>query len=234
MWLSSTAEKLFRFQKLHPQWRPIVRRYTAADIMNIPSPSFRPGPHDVCGAKFSFPVITKVHMDDFVYEIHDIGGMSGAQRKRHVHCFDQSDIFMFAASLSHYDEPLPANDNNKQTDISGAPTNRLAAALEEFKLFLQLTGTSVRAKRPIVILTKKDAFTSRLQYSSLSEQADFSDFAGSPSEAVTYFISKFKKLTKDVVLDVSDNDQCRLQFFADSTRGVLMFEVSHKDKDGNC
>lgn len=226
IWSSLSTNKLFRYQKLHPERCALVPYYASEEVVRISSADFRPGPHDVSGANFPFPVITKLQLEDLIYEIHDIGGMSSTQRKRLAHYFGHVDVFIFAASLTQYDVPVMTADNPLDyTSIN--PTNRLAAALEEFRYFLQpkIAATS-RAKRPIVILTNKESFLSKLNYTSVSDQPAFSEFDGTPLEAVNYFINKFKAVTTEGVLDVSENDQCRMQFFADSTRGVLMFEVS--------
>lgn len=102
----------------------------------------------------------------------DIGGMHPSRRRQYVYCFDHTDIFMFAASLSHYDQPVVGCASSSNI----TSMNRLAAAGDEFAYFLNRKVPSRRLHQPILMLKERDVFAANIQHKSLSEQPQFSDF----------------------------------------------------------
>jgi hypothetical protein len=231
LWLSQTAQKLFVHQKAHTPWqRPeTLNYYDQSDILRITASNFCPEPQDLAGINLPFPVVTNMRIDGMEFEIHDIGGLPPLRRRQYAHCFDDSDIFMFAAALSHYDQPVTSLVNNSDA----TPANRLAAAMEEFAYFLNRKVPSLRRHQPILMLTEKDVFTAKMQHSSLSEQSQFADFQGNSWDGVEYITKKFKYYVPDKDWDVvhvaEGQNQCSLQFLLDAARNILMIEVSNDE-----
>jgi hypothetical protein len=228
LWLSRTVQNLCVLQKIHPLWHRLAtfKHYSRADILRIVTTSFRPQPQDLAGINLPFPVITYMRVDGMDFEIHDIGGMSVARRRKFVRSFDHADLFLFVAALSHYDLPVAPTTLKSCARV----TNRLVAAMDEFAYFLNQKVPSRRQSQPILLLTDNDMFTAKLQHSSLSKQPPFSEFQGNSLDGVAYITQKFKMYVPDNAWDAvqvtGSENQCSLQFLIDTAQRILMMEVS--------
>ncbi len=226
LWLSRTVQNFFMFQRVNPRWNSGIKQYTKEDVFRMTMPTFCPEPKDLSGVSLPFPVITRLRINGADFEIHDIGGMSSRQRLRHAHQFDHADVFLFAASLAQYDEAVPGRALFWPSQQERRETNRLAAAINEFRFFLN-RSTPFSQRQPIVMLTQKDLFATKMQYNSLAEQFPFTDFRGTPLQGIEYIVQKFEDIplkNRAIVQVLPASNQCNVSFFVDSLRQSLMSE----------
>lgn len=226
LWSSRTVQNFFMLQRVNPRWTSGIRQYTKEDIRRLTSRTFRPEPRDLSGIGLPFPVITKIRINGADFEIHEIGGLSSRQRRKHIHSFGNAEVFMFATSLAQYDEQTIAGSSSiwSSDPKDGQRKNRLATSIDEFRFILGQKALFSQ-RRPIVLLTQKDLFATKMQFSSLADQAPFSNFQGSPMQGVDYLVQKFKNFPHDnwaLVQVLPASNQCSVSFFVESLRQSLM------------
>jgi guanine nucleotide-binding protein G(o) subunit alpha len=194
------------------------------DMSRIASPHFRPTQQDILlsRVKTTQVVMERYRIDGIDFEMFDVGGQR-AERRKWIDYFDNVDAVIFVAALSEYDQSL----------AEAKRTNRMSEALELFRSVcnnraFSNTGTSI-----MLFLNKKDIFAEKINYSDISAQKPFSDYAGASKDfnsGVMYFIQKFK----DCLIDDNFNDSfihvtCatdtnNMEFVLDATRSIIMTE----------
>ena len=195
------------------------------DISRIASPDYRPSTQDVLIARVRTTqvVMEKYRIDNIDFEMYDVGGQR-SERRKWIDCFDQVTAVIFVAALSEYDQTL----------AEAKRTNRMVEALELFRSVCNnraFSNTSI-----MLFLNKRDIFQEKILYSDIAAQRPFCDYAGPTKDSdhgILYFIQKFK----DCLIDDEFNDSfihvtCatdtnNMEFVLDSTRTIIMTDVSH-------
>jgi len=165
----------------------------------------------------------KYRIDNIDFEMYDVGGQR-SERRKWIDCFDQVTAVIFVAALSEYDQTL----------AEAKRTNRMVEALELFRSVCNnraFSNTSI-----MLFLNKRDIFQEKILYSDIAAQRPFCDYAGPTKDSdhgILYFIQKFK----DCLIDDDFNDSfihvtCatdtnNMEFVLDSTRTIIMTDVSH-------
>jgi hypothetical protein len=138
-----------------------------------------------------------------------------------------------------------------QSLAEAKPTNRMSEALELFRSVCNNQAFSNTGKSIMLFLNKKDIFGEKINYTDISAQNPFSDYAGPSKDfnsGVMYFIQKFK----DCLIDDNFNDSfihvtCatdtnNMEFVLDTTRSIIMsknlrqsgFRVGTKEGKSTC
>lgn len=196
------------------------------DLTRISSPEFRPTNKDILLARIRTTQISteKYTIEGTPFEIVDVGGQR-SERRKWIDCFDEVDAVIFVAALSEYDQNLAEQKR----------TNRMVEAITLFESVVNngtFSNTSI-----MLFLNKKDLFREKILTSDIVAQKPFSDYIGPPRDfdsGVQYFIEKFKECLVDD--EFSENfihvtcatDTKNMEFVLDSTRTIIMHEVSMK------
>ena len=197
------------------------------DITRIASPSYKPTTQDVLIARVRTTQVVqeKYRIDGIDFEIYDVGGQR-SERRKWIDCFDKVTAVIFVAALSEFDQTL----------AEAKRTNRMVEALELFRSVCNnraFQDTSI-----MLFLNKRDIFAEKIMYSDIAAQRPFADYSGPTKDfdhGVLYFIQKFK----DCLMDDEFNDSfihvtCatdtnNMEFVLDSTRTIIMTDVSETD-----
>jgi len=196
------------------------------DIRRIASPSYRPTTQDLLLSRIRTTqvIVEKYKIDAIDFEMYDVGGQR-SERRKWIDCFDQVDAVIFVAALSEFDQSM----------AEAKHTNRMSESIE---LFRSICNNRAFANTSIMLfLNKKDIFAEKINYSDISAQNAFSDYAGPPKDfdaGVDYFIQKFK----DCLIDEDFNDSfihvtCatdtnNMEFVLESTRMIIMQDSLRK------
>jgi signal recognition particle receptor subunit beta len=193
------------------------------DMSRIASPQYRPTQQDILLSRVKTTqfVMESFRIDGIDFEMFDIGGQRGAQRKW-IDCFDNVDAVIFVVALSEYDQTLAGPKR----------TNRMSEALELFRSVCNnralLNGASI-----LLFLNKKDIFAEKINYSDISAQKPFSDYAGPSKDfdaGVRYFTQKFKDCLIDDNFNTSfihvtcATDTNDMDFVLDAAGSIVMTE----------
>lgn len=193
-------------------------------LERIADPDFRPTSNEVLLARVRTTqvVCERYTIEGVTFELFDVGGQR-AERRKWIDTFENVDAVIFVAALSEYDQSL----------AEARRTNRMVEAIELFK---SVCNNKAFSNTPVLLfLNKKDIFQEKVMTSDIKAQRPFADYAGPPADfdaGVHYFKNKFEDCIVDPdyqdsfihVTKATDTDN--MQFVLDSTRSIIMTEVS--------
>lgn len=180
LWLSEPIQKIWE-RRSEFQIIDSHRAYLD-DIDRISTVGYQAAPQDIvlCRIKTTGVVTTRYVIEGLTFEMYDVGGQRN-ERRKWIHCFDNTTAVIFVAALSEYDQLL----------LEDEKTNRMEEALQLFQD--TCNNDHLRRAAIILFLNKEDLFRAKIATVPISSISQFSDYTGgSDFEAAwSYFLNLF-------------------------------------------
>jgi len=172
----------------------------------------------LCRIKTTGVVTTKYNIEGTIFEMYDVGGQRN-ERRKWIHCFEDTTAVIFVASLSEYDQVL----------IEDGMTNRMGEAI---KLFAEVCNNDhFKHSSMILFLNKFDLFQEKVIRIPINSVPEFSDFTGGtdPVQGWQYFLEKFLSQNQNPKREIfykitCATDTTNIQTVFDSCRQIIISE----------
>jgi len=188
------------------------------DLDRVCDPGYEPTDDDILRVRVRTTGIIEMPfvVNDVPFRLFDVGGQR-TERRKWIHCFENTNAVIFVASLSEYDQVL-FEDNS---------TNRIHEAL---KLFNETCNSTYFANTALLLfLNKRDLFQSKIQHTTI--EGCFPDYCGNNSydDSVDYitkqFLAKNTSDTRSVYVHVTcATDKNNIAFVFDAVKDVVLTE----------
>jgi GTPase SAR1 family protein len=160
-------------------------KYYMENLKRITAEDYVPDDQDILHSRVQTTGIieTKFKLDGTEFLLVDVGGQR-SERKKWIHCFEDSTAILFVVGISEFDQVL--YEDNK--------TNRMAEAL---KLFHEICQSKWFSKTALILfLNKSDIFAEKLK-GGKSIKIAYPEYTGPNSfkSSVRYIQNKFEDIT---------------------------------------
>jgi len=219
LWSDSSMQNAFKLRN----------RFQIADSANyffdnldrVSSASYIPTDDDILRVRVRTTGIIEMpfEVSGVKFRIFDVGGQR-TERRKWIHCFENTNAVIFVASLSEYDQLL-FEDNS---------TNRLHEAL---KLFNETCNSTYFANTAMLLfLNKRDLFSAKVKHVTI--ESCFPDYCGNNSYAdslqyiTKQFLEKNSSSGRPVYVHVTcATDKSNIAFVFDSAKDVILTDNLH-------
>jgi GTPase SAR1 family protein len=186
------------------------------DLARISDPSYEPTDDDILRVRVRTTGIIEMPftVNDVPFRLFDVGGQR-TERRKWIHCFENTNAVIFVASLSEYDQVL-FEDNS---------TNRIHEAL---KLFNETCNSTYFANTALLLfLNKRDLFMTKIKHTTI--ESCFPDYCGNNSyeDSIDYitkqFLAKNTSEIRNVYVHVTcATDKNNIAFVFDAVKDAVL------------